>query len=72
MQCKVLYLRDVGGKGFRVAHVEAAGMFGDVPAGETVKGPGPGVLRSRLVVRRGRLEVSVRVEASGQSDEVLG
>ena len=62
MECQVLYVREVGRNGLRIAHVNAGGLFGDLPAAEGVKGPGPGVIRSRLTVTRGRLECRLQVQ----------
>lgn len=64
MECRVLAIREVA-KGLRIAHVSAGGLFGDVPAGEEIKEPGPGWLRVKLVVREGRLSASLRVEKKG-------
>ena len=50
MECQVLAIREVG-KGLRIAHVAAGGLFGDVPAAEEIKERGPGWLRVKLVVR---------------------
>lgn len=61
MECQVLYVREAGKNGFRVAHVSVGGLFGDLPAADSVKGPGPGVIRSRLTVTRGRLECRLQV-----------
>ena len=64
MECQVLAIREVG-KGLRIAHVAAGGLFGDVPAAEEIKERGPGWLRVKLVVREGRLGASLRVEKKG-------
>lgn len=64
MDCQILAVREVS-KGLRIAHVSAAGLFGEVPAADDVKQAGAGVLRIKLVCRDGRLGASVRVERKG-------
>lgn len=65
MQVQVLGVRTVA-KGLRIAHVQAASFYGDVPAANDVQPGAPGWLRVRLVCQGGRLGATLKVESKEQ------
>ena len=60
-QVQILQVRVVG-KGFRVAHVKAGDLFGDVPCVDGLEPGAMACLKTSLVVVGGRLQASLKAE----------